>query len=167
MNLLSSWRQLFGLPDIPVATMQEGDDTYGTAFVSDAVLRHHVEARNAEFTARIGDAATAYLEETLRYRAAKYSEHLSKMAPSAEMTLWALQMASSYSPYVRVHNFVHDNWLTALLVIRYGEEPDSAKTTDGSGWPLEFSDADKARAMSLLAGRDFPDFLTILPRYLP
>lgn len=165
MNLLSMWRELFGLP--AVAALQEGDDTYGTAYVENDVLRHHVEARNTEFRTKLGEAAEPFLNDTLKYRAAKYAEHLSKMAPSSEMTLWALQMASSYSPYVRVHHFIHDNWLTALLVLRYGEEPDPSKTTDGTGWPLEFTDADKARAAKLLAGQDWPEFVTIIPRYIP
>ena len=33
-----------------------------------------------------------------------------------------------------MHHYICD-WLTALLIVRYGEEPDATKTWDGSGWP--------------------------------
>ena len=74
------------------------------------------------------------------------------------------------------------DWFTALLILRYGEEERAydaaevaAATAEGrapecstdpafTGWPLAFSDKDRARAAELLAGTKWPaEVLTLLP----
>jgi hypothetical protein len=141
----------------------------------DAVLATHVATRDAAFLTQHGaenPAAVAYLEETLRDRAARYAAHVAAMDLTPDVVQWALAMRAKWqSPYVQVHRFIAD-WLTALLIVRYGEECDPARCTPCTlasgepaslGWPAAFSEADLARAAELLAGVKWPASLTLLP----
>jgi hypothetical protein len=128
----------------------------------DPTLAAHVAARNAEFRRTQGDQiANQYLDDVLMTRAAAFPAHLATMAVSSDMVLWALAMAGKWGQFVKVHHYIAD-WLTALLVVRYGEEPDASKTWDGKGWPQAFSDDDRVRAAELLAGKGWPTSITTL-----
>jgi hypothetical protein len=76
---------------------------------------------------------------------------------------WAIAMSNKYGQYCMVHYFVAD-WITALLIIRYGEEPDKERSTDPNfkGWPETFTNQDLLRAGELLQGKDWPTYLTPL-----
>lgn len=124
----------------------------------DPVLLHHIESRNRHYAASQPLAnADHYLGE-LQERADRYAAHLATMAISPVMVQWALSMASKYhSEYVKAHHYVAD-WLTALLILRYGEEPDPNRSTDETfaGWPVRFSEQDMQRANELLVGVNWP-----------
>lgn len=129
-------------------------------------LAEQIAARDAAWRARYGDTGESYLLDILTDRAARYAAHLATMTIEPDMIAWAMQMAAHYGPYVKVHHFIHDSWLTALLVLRYGEEPDSARSSDPdfTGWPLTFSAGDRGRALELLAGERWPESVTLLHR---
>ena len=135
----------------------------------------HIDARNAEIQAK-WDAApdkqlaidpSHYLDVVLKDRAARYAAHMAKMDIPPEMALFALAMSQRFGSYVKVHHFIAD-WLTSLLIVRYGEECDPALSemrNDGSpgGWPLTFDDADKQRALQLVQLKNWPgDSMTLL-----
>lgn len=134
-----------------------------------ATLADHLAARDAQLRATWPAAtADAYLS-TLEERATRFAAHVATMAMTPEIAAWALAMAGRYGSWVRVHHFIAD-WITALLIVRYGEEPDASRSTDPTftGWPLAFSADDTARAQQLLQGEQWPArVLTLLPRELP
>lgn len=125
-----------------------------------------IAARDAEWRARYAEPGESYLTDVLADRATRYAAHLATMTVEPDLIAWAMQMATQFGPYVRVHHFIHDSWLTALLVIRYGEEPDAGRSSDPTfgGWPQVFSAGDRERALELLAGQRWPEFVTLLPR---
>jgi hypothetical protein len=135
-----------------------------------ATIAAHIAARDAALQAQY-DAApdktlvidpAHYLEQVLRERSDLYAAHVAAMDIAPEMTLWAMAMGKKYGSYVKVWHYVAD-WITALLIIRYGEEPRATHTADGTSWPLAFSSDDTARAMKLLKGEKWPaDALTLL-----
>ena len=51
---------------------------------------------------------------------------------------WAGYMTAKYGPTVKVHQCMYDNWLTALLIVRYGEAIHH--------WPSEYTESDIQRA---------------------
>ncbi len=58
---------------------------------------------------------------------------------------WASLMTARHGEKVKVHQSVYTNWLTALLIVRYGEAE--------SYWPKEFSDKDINRAAFWVRGK--------------
>jgi hypothetical protein len=58
---------------------------------------------------------------------------------------WVSLMTARHGEKVKVHQSVYTNWLTALLIVRYGEAE--------SFWPKEFSDKDINRAAFWLRGK--------------
>jgi hypothetical protein len=128
-----------------------------TATALDAAIAE----RDAEARRTWDKRALAYLD-TLGERAERYAAHRATMAVQPLVIEWALAMSARWGEAVRVHHFVAD-WPTALLIIRHGEEPDPARTTDGHGWPDAFGEFDLARARELLAShpgdRRWPDYL--------
>ncbi len=134
-----------------------------------ATLADHIAARNAEVTASWPEAAASAYLPVLERRAAAFAAHVALMDISPEVGVWALAMARQFGSWVRVHHFVAD-WITALLILRYGEEPDASKSTDPTfaGWPKAFTADDLARAQQILAGEDWPRrVFRLLPRELP
>jgi hypothetical protein len=133
--------------------------------MADSILAAHIEARRAALVAAFPQIdPTHYVDGVLQDRADRYAAHLATMTITPDMVQWALTMGRRHGSWVKVHHFVAD-WFTALLIIRYGEEPDAAKSSDPhfAGWPTTFTDNDKGRASELLAGLKWPAFLTILP----
>lgn len=134
---------------------------------SDPALAGHLATRDAEFRRTQGDgAADAYLP-VLAERSTRYAAHVATLPIPPALAAWALAMTQRFGAYVRVHHYVAD-WITALLIVRYGEEPDATRTTDGIGWPSALTDLDLARAAELLEGpvgplgRRWPPFLQVL-----
>lgn len=127
-------------------------------------LDEGIERRNAAFANTYGPNAVAdYLEGTLRTRADAFAAHVMSMTINPAVAVWALAMSAKFGDYVQVHHFIAD-WITALLIVRYGEEPDNTKTIDGTGWPTSFTANDMTRAQELLAGVAWPTSLTLLTR---
>jgi hypothetical protein len=134
-----------------------------------ATLADHIAHRNAEVASTWPDAAAAAYLPVLEARAAAFAAHVASMEIAPEVAVWALAMARQFGSYVRVHHFVAD-WITALLILRYGEEPDASKSTDPNfaGWPKAFTADDLVRAQQILAGEDWPRrVFRLLPRELP
>lgn len=124
--------------------------------IADPILAAHIERRNAQFTAEQSSAKADHYLPVLQERADAFAAHVASMTLAPSMIQWALGMRAKYkSEYVQVHHFIAD-WLTALLILRYGEEPDGAKTVDGVCWPVAFTDNDIARAAELHAGKNWP-----------
>lgn len=131
--------------------------------MSSPVLAKHIEDRNAAFRAQHPAAAEHYLNTVLVERSAVFAQHVASMTLSPTILHWAMLMGIRYeTDYVRVHYFIAD-WITALLIVRYGEEPDASKSTDMrvdehgerlfKGWPTEFSEIDLIAAQAWLNGR--------------
>lgn len=133
----------------------------------DPILAAHIAAREQAIKAAFPQIDTThYLDVVLLDRSQRYAAHLEQMTVTPDMVQWAIAMSRQYGPYVKVWHYVAD-WLTALLIIRYGEEPDAAQSTDPNftGWPLAFTDEDRVRANELLGGVKWPEkVLTLLPR---
>lgn len=136
------------------------------------LLADHIAARNAAFltaaVATYGDARgqqlyDEYVVATLQDRATRYTAHVAAMVIDPAIAIWAMAMTTKYGPFVKIHHFVAD-WVTALLVLRYGEEPDATKTWDGRGWPTAFTADDLARAQKLADGKDWPEFLVVFDK---
>ncbi len=129
------------------------------------VLEQHIAARNEERRAALGNVHYAhYVEGVLADRADRYAAHVATMDLAPEIVQWSLAMRKQFgTSYVRCSHFVAD-WITALLIVRYGEEPDAALSTDPTfaGWPVAFSDQDVQRAADLLVFKKWPAFLTPL-----
>lgn len=111
-----------------------------------------------------------------------YAAHMATMTEvPAALVAWAGVMTAKYGPRVGMHFVGNDevvidgmyiremkdfsyDWLTALMVVRYGEEPDGAKVTgDHNGWPTSFSEDDVARAQRWAAG-DHPYGVHYFPK---
>lgn len=140
---------------------------FPAASPTDPALTAHLAARDAAFRAAQGDAtADAYLP-VLAARSARYAAHVARLVVTSALAAWALAMTQRFGAYVRVHHYVAD-WITALLIVRYGEEPDATQTVDGIGWPAALTDLDLQRAAELLdgpagpLGRRWPPFLQVL-----
>jgi len=67
-----------------------------------------------------------------------YAELTSKIPVPKVLQEWAGYMAAKYGPMVKLHQCVYTNWLTALLIVRYGEAV--------YHWPTEYSERDIQRA---------------------
>jgi len=129
-------------------------------------LAAHLAARNAAFLAAHGaPAADHYLNSVLLERSTAYAAHVASMNLTPDVVQWALAMARKHGAYVKVWHYVAD-WITALLILRYGEEPDATKTDDPNfhGWPTTFTDDDTTRAGELLNGTGYPSFLSLLAK---
>lgn len=137
-----------------------------TQSLHDPVLLQHIEDRNRHFAANQTAANAEHMLSVLQERADRYGAHVATMTISPVMVQWALSMATKYkSEYVKAHHYVAD-WFTALLILRYGEEPDAERSTDDrldangvrkfQGWPTRFSEQDMERANELLAGVKWP-----------
>jgi hypothetical protein len=131
-----------------------------------ATLQDHIERRNAQLRQHNPGLFDAehYLA-VLQDRADRFAAHVASMSLSPAVVQWALAMEQRYGPYVLAHHYVAD-WITALLILRYGEEPDASKSTDPNfaGWPTTFTAEDLARAADLLAGTRWPTgVLRLLP----
>ena len=136
-------------------------------------LSAHIEARTADLIAKRAAAVDKqmsidpahYVDVVLKARAVQYAAHIATMEIGPEMAIWAMAMRTRYkSSYVKVWHFIAD-WITALLILRYGEEPDGALCDgDHQGWPTSFSDDDAIRAAQLLRGERWPaGVFTLLP----
>lgn len=143
------------------------------------VLDTHIATRNAERFAALGEAGYAhYVVDVLQDRADRYAAHVAAMDLPPELVQWSLAMRNRFATsYLRCSHFVAD-WITALLILRYGEEPRAydaaevaAAVADGrapacstdpnfAGWPLAFSDDDVRRAAELLTFKKWPEFFT-------
>ncbi len=135
---------------------------------ADPTLEAHIDARNAYVRTHLPTInADQYLEEVLLDRSARYAAHVATMTVTPDIALWALAMSQKYGPYVRANYYIAD-WITALLILRYGEEPDPSRSTDPNfaGWPTAFTDEDRERASQLLTGtKRWPaETFTLLPR---
>ncbi len=75
----------------------------------------------------------------------RYKELTDKIPVPALLKEWASLMSARHGEKVKVHQSVYTNWLTALLIVRYGEAE--------SFWPKEFSDKDINRAALWLRGK--------------
>jgi hypothetical protein len=134
----------------------------------DPTLTAHIEARNAYVRTHLPTIdADQYLDEVLLDRAARYQTHVAGMVVTPDLAMWALAMSQKYGPYVRAGYYIAD-WITALLILRYGEEPDASRSTDPNfaGWPSAFTNEDRDRAAQLLQGtKRWPaETFTLLPR---
>jgi hypothetical protein len=150
--------------------------------MTDAVTLRQIEARNAAMHARYDEAPDKtlvidpahYLEQVLRERAAGYAAHVAGMEIGVDMFGWAMGMAIQYkNSNVQCTYFIAD-WITALLILRYGEEhraydaaevaaaiaegraPNCSTDPNFAGWPVRFSPADKLKALDILRGMIWP-----------
>lgn len=127
----------------------------------DPLLQYHIDARDRHARKKWPKKeADAYLP-LLQERADRFAAHVASMPPDGDITRFAAVMGQRFGRYVRVHHFIAD-WVTAFLIVRYGEEPDPERTTDGHGWPTTFSDEDRERALQLLENKKWPAYLTLL-----
>ncbi|HYW49726.1 MAG TPA: hypothetical protein VE861_03920 [Gemmatimonadaceae bacterium] len=115
-------------------------------------LDTHITTRNAQLVTLLGagEKSDHYLA-VLQGRADAFAAHVATMDVSLAIVQWALQMEQRFGRWVKVHHFIAD-WITALLIVRYGEEPDGAKTVDGVCWPTGFTTDDVQRATEMLNG---------------
>lgn len=133
--------------------------------MTDPILAGHIEARNAELASHPNIKAEHYLP-VLQDRADRFAAHVATMHIPPSVSLWVSACVAKYgTEYVRMHWYVAD-WITALLIMRYGEEPDAERSTDPNfkGWPTTFTTEDMKRAQDLLSG-DFTrggQFITLL-----
>lgn len=146
--------------------------------ILDPILARHIEARNAALRAQwkaAGFADPAHYLCVLQERASRYAAHVASMAITPSIASWMLGMRARYlSDYVQCHHYIAD-WLTALLIVRYGEEPSADHSTDQrlddngarifAGWPTTLSAQDLRRAAELLEGKNWPGAFTLLPHY--
>ena len=124
--------------------------------MADPTLTTHIAARNAQLTDENPVSAEHYLP-VLQERADTYAAHIATMALPPDVTYWAMAMTRKYGgSYVRAHHFIAD-WVTALLIAMYGEEPDGSKTQDGLSWPTALSAGDLVYAQAWLAGSKWPE----------
>lgn len=135
--------------------------------MSDALLEYHIAQRNAQMKEANLAMHEHYLP-VLQERSERYAAHVAAMTISLDMVAWSLAMGRQFGRYVRVSFYIAD-WFTALLLVRYGEEPDAARSTDPNfkGWPLEFDDIDRQRAEQLLRMTKWNETVTLLPREIP
>jgi len=73
-----------------------------------------------------------------------YAELTSKIPVPKVLQEWAGYMAAKYGEKVKLHQCVYTNWLTALLIVRYGEAI--------YHWPTEYSEKDIQRAATWFHG---------------
>jgi hypothetical protein len=105
---------------------------------------------------------TYYVDLTLRERwEVLYPAALAKLTVPPSIALWVLAMTERHGEWIYCDHNVAD-WLTALLILRYGEEPraEYCVTADGQstgdGWPTSFSGDDITAARKILAGEKWP-----------
>lgn len=135
--------------------------------MSDALLEYLIAQRNAHMTSVNPVMAEHYLP-VLQARSERFAAHVKAMTLPTTIVAWALAMERKYGRYALVSHYIAD-WITALLLVRYGEEPDAEKSTDPdfNGWPMEFTDADLQRAEQLLAMTRWNETVQLLPRSIP
>ena len=75
---------------------------------------------------------------------AAYEAHIAKVLTPKSLKEWAAFMAVRYGNRVKIDHDVYDNWLVALMYVRYGG--------DESQWPEAFSEADEQRAIAWYKG---------------
>lgn len=140
-------------------------------------LQELISADTAARRALLGDH---YMDVVLPERAQLYADHVARMTISPEVVQWAMLMASTHgASYVKMDHFYTD-WITMLLIKRYGEEPrgyDAAEvaaaraegrvpacSTDENyrGWPLAFTPNDIKSAMDMVAFKRWPKGLQII-----
>lgn len=121
-----------------------------------------------------------YMDTVLPERAARYAAHVATMQLAPEIVQWAMLMATTHgTSYVKKSHFYCD-WITMLLIKRYGEEPnayDAAEvkaalkegrvpkcSTDPNykGWPLAFTALDIRSAMDLIVFKRWNEDLKIV-----
>ena len=124
-------------------------------------VQHYLDQRDRWAVKTWGDRVAAIHLPVLGARADRFAAHVATMTIHPAIASFAEQMAMRFGAYVRVHAFVAD-WLTALLIVRYGEEPDAALTVDGIGWPTVFTVDDHARADALLRNDKWPAHVVLL-----
>jgi len=87
-------------------------------------------------------------------REARWPRIMATVRVGANLRLWSDQMTKEHqNPRVRI-GFQRVDWLTALMVVRYGEAEDY--------WPKEFDRLDEGRALRWQAG-DKPRRVSYLP----
>ncbi len=87
------------------------------------------------------DSGIPYSEEAKK----RYQELTDAIPVPSLLKEWVALMTARHGEKVKVHQSVYTNWLTALLIVRYGE-------AEGY-WPKEFSDKDVNRAAFWLRGK--------------
>jgi hypothetical protein len=121
-----------------------------------------------------------YMDTVLPDRAARYAAHVASMDLSPEIVQWAMLMAKGHeASYVKMDHFYCD-WITMLLIKRYGEEPNAydaaevaAAKAEGrvpncstdvnyKGWPKAFTANDVRSAFDLIAHKRWPEGLKIV-----
>lgn len=122
---------------------------------------------DADNPARYALLGAHYMDTVLPERAALYAAHVAAMDVGPTIERWAARMAVAHSTeYVKQSHFYCD-WITMLLIKRYGEEPrayskaevnaalaegrtPNCSTQEGfDGWPLSFSTNDIKAALDL------------------
>ncbi len=125
-------------------------------------LRLHELAIVAEHETFFGKAS---LEQAYNVivadRLGRWKEILEGMKIPEGLRKWAARMSSVYGPEVLMHRkpnlsgYMLD-WLTALLVVRYGEAE--------YFWPTEFGKEDMERALTWMQGKKTPGMITYIPK---
>ena len=75
----------------------------------------------------------------------RYLAHVQRMAMMPWLQEWAGFMAVRYGNAVKVHQTWHDNWLVALMIVRYGENE--------AVWPSTVTPQDLQRAQDWFSGK--------------
>lgn len=145
-------------------------------------LAARIVARNTELEAHETINFVHY-GPVLQDRADRYAAHLASMVITPDIALWERGMVSKYGAnYPRVHFFIAHSWLNALLVCRYGEEPNAFNpsfpngideatgatySTDPNfaGWPTSLTEGDLKVADRWLRGdwRNHGAFVSYAP----
>lgn len=140
-------------------------------------LQDFLAADDAPRRALLGDN---YMDVVLPDRAARYAAHVASMSIAPELVQWSMLMATTHgTSFVKKSHFYCD-WLTMLLIKRYGEEPngydaaevaaakDEGRTPNCStdpnyaGWPSAFTQNDIQSAMDLIAFKRWNEDLKIV-----
>lgn len=140
-------------------------------------LEELLAAEDAPRRALLGDD---YMDTVLPARAAQYAAHVAKMSLTPEIVQWAMLMATTHgTSYVKKSHFYCD-WITMLLIKRYGEElnafdaaevaaakaegrvPNCSTDPNFKGWPLAFTALDIQSAMDLIAFKRWNEDLKIV-----
>lgn len=86
-------------------------------------------------------------------RARRFKGHIEATTIRPEIAEWAARISQQFGHQVKVHFTVTD-WVTALMIIRYGEAE--------YFWPFEFTDEDVQRAEELEGGKLAP-YIALIP----
>jgi hypothetical protein len=143
------------------------------------LLQHYLDQRDRWAMEEWGLRKASIHLPVLGVRARVFAAHVASMVVHPEIQAFAATMTERFGPYLRVHHFVAD-WITALLILRYGEEsraydpmevaiaetesraPQCSTDPNFDGWPTTFSIEDHQRAAQLLKNHKWPEFFVLL-----